>query len=401
MDEGREGRTLEARDRAFARLLLATTLRRLGQIDAIVGRCLERPLPDKATVVQDGLRLAAAQLLFMDTPAHAAVNSAVALVRAQGWEGLAGLTNAVLRRIARDGRIWLTELDTARVNTPDWLWNSWLAAYGEERVRAIAASHLVEPPLDLSVKSDPAIWAERLGGEVMPSGTIRRPTGGAIEDLPGYAEGGWWVQDLAASLPAKLLGAVAGKRVVDLCAAPGGKTAQLAASGAEVIAVDRSDRRMAQLKKNFARLGLEAETVVAEAESWTPPGPVDAVLVDAPCSATGTIRRHPDAMRLKRAEDIALFTATQDRVLAAALAMLRPGGVLVYAVCSLQPEEGPERIGALLYNRAPVRRVPIKADEIGGMEELINSDGDLRTFPFQLAEQGGMDAFFAARLEKL
>ncbi len=400
MDEGREGRGLDARDRAFARLLLTTALRRLGQIDAVLDRCLERPLPDKAAPVRDGLRLGAAQLLFMDTPAHAAVNSAVALIRAQGWEGMAGLANAVLRRIAREGRDWLAAQDAARLDTPSWLWDSWVAAYGEDRTRAIAAAHLVEPPLDLTVRGDAQLWAERLGGTVLPTGTVRRPTGGAIEDLPGYGEGAWWVQDVAAALPARLLGDVSGKRIVDLCAAPGGKTAQLAAAGAEVTALDRSARRMGQLVKNLARLGLRAETVIAEAETWTPPAPVDGVLVDAPCSATGTIRRHPDAMYLKRPEDIAVFAATQDRVLAAGLAMLRPGGTLVYAVCSLQPEEGPERIAALLAGGAPARRVPIAADEIGGLSGSITDGGELRSFPFQLAERGGMDAFFAARLEK-
>jgi 16S rRNA (cytosine967-C5)-methyltransferase len=400
LDESRDTRGLEPRDRAFVRLMVATTLRRLGQIDALLERCLEKPLPDKAWPVKGALRLGAAQLLFLDTPAHAAVNSSVALARAVGFEGMAALVNAVLRRIAREGAAWAAEQDPAALNAPPWLRDSWSAAYGPERARAIVAAHMAEPPLDFSVRGDPRGWAARLGGEVLPTGTVRRKSGGMIEDLPGYAEGQWWVQDMAAALPARLLGDVAGKSVVDLCAAPGGKTAQLAAAGARVIAVDRSARRMTQLAKNMARLGLAVETVVAEAEQWTPPGPVDAVLVDAPCSATGTIRRHPDAMWLKRAEDIPIFAATQERVLRAALAMLRPGGMLVYAVCSLQPEEGPAQIARLLESGAAPRRVPILAAELGGLAELVTAEGDLRSFPFQLAERGGMDAFFAARLEK-
>jgi len=401
MDEISGAAALEARDRAFARLLLATTLRRLGQIDALLDRCLERALPPEAGPVRDALRLGAAQLMFLDTPAHAAVNSAVELARAAGWPGLAGMTNAVLRRIARDGKSWREAQDAPRLNTPGWLWDSWRAAYGEQTARSIALAHLEEPPLDFSVKGDAAGWAARLGAEILPLGSLRRPTGGAVEDLPGYAEGAWWVQDAAATLPARLLRDVAGRRVVDLCAAPGGKTAQLAAAGAKVIAVDKSARRLVRLRQNLARLHLDAETATAEAENWSPQAPVDAVLLDAPCSATGTIRRHPDVPHLKRPQDIAALTEAQDRLLAAALGMLRPGGALVYAVCSLQPEEGPGRVAALLAAGAPVRRVAIGADEVGGLAELLTEDGDLRTFPFHLAERGGMDAFFAARLEKL
>lgn len=401
MDELRHAAGLESRDRAFARLLLATTLRRLGQIDALLDQCLEKPLAPAAWVVRDALRLGATQLLFLDTPAHAAVNSAVALVRTAGWDGLAGLANAVLRRLAREGRSWLADQDAALLNTPSWLWNAWSAAYGETRTRAIVMAHLSEAPLDLTVKSDPVGWAARLGGQVLPTGTVRLRDAGAVESLPGYGEGAWWVQDCAAALPARLLGDVRGKHVVDLCAAPGGKTAQLIAAGALVTALDRSARRMRRLTENLSRLGYEARAEVAEADSWVPASPIDAVLLDAPCSATGTIRRHPDAPFLKKPEDIALFAATQDRLLSAALNMLPRGGRLVYAVCSLQAEEGPERIATLLDRGASARRVPIAADEIGGLAESITADGDLHTFPYQLAEQGGMDAFFAARLEKL
>jgi 16S rRNA (cytosine967-C5)-methyltransferase len=401
MDEGRESAGLDRRDRAFARLLLATTLRRLGEIDALLDRCLERPLPDAATPVRDALRLGVAQLLFIETPPHAAVDSAVALVRALGWGGMAGLTNAVLRRIAREGRAWLGDCDAAAINTPAWLWDSWRQAYGDQTARAIAAAHLVEPPLDLSTKSDPQGWARRLGGEVLPNGTIRLTEAGPVEALPGYDDGAWWVQDVAASLPARLLGDVAGKRVVDLCAAPGGKTAQLIQAGAQVTAIDRSARRMRRLTENLARLRLGARTVVAEADAWTPDEPVDAILLDAPCSATGTIRRHPDAPYLKQPGDIAVFNATQDRLLQAAIRLLPRGATLVYAVCSLQVEEGPERIAALLASGAPARRIPIGAEELDGMADTITPEGDLRSFPFQLAERGGMDAFFAARLQKL
>ena len=401
MDDGRELAGLETRDRAFARLLLATILRRLGQIDDLIDHCLERPLSEAAAPVQDALRLGAAQLLFLDTPAHAAVDSTVALLRAIGWQGMAGLANAILRRVAREGANWIARQDASRLDTVSWLWDSWVSTYGSEQAQAIATAHLAEPPLDISVKNNAPEWAERLGGRVLPTGSIRVPNRGPIESLPGYDEGEWWVQDMAATLPAHLLPEIAGAHVVDLCAAPGGKTAQLVVAGARVTAVDRSARRMRRLTENLARLRLEANTVVAEAESWTLDQPPDAVLLDAPCSATGTIRRHPDAPYLKQPGDIAVFTATQDRLLAAAVRLLRPGGWLVYAVCSLEPQEGIGRIASLMAAGAPVRRVPIAAAEVGGLAELVTADGDLRTLPFHLAEQGGMDAFFAARLQKV
>ncbi len=394
---------LEPRDRAFARLIVATTLRRLGRIDAVLAGLVERKLPSRAAMAEDILRLGVCQMLFLDTPAHAAVDTAVRLAVASGTTAQGGLVNAVLRRVAREGRERLASLPTSR-NLPDWLWRSWIRAYGEAAADAIAAAHLQEPPLDLSVKNEPESWAERLGAELLPTGTLRLSRRGederAIADLPGFAEGAWWVQDAAAALPARLLGPVAGVRVVDLCAAPGGKTAQLAAAGARVTAIDRSAARMARLKENLARLGLEAETIVADAATWQPPEPADAVLLDAPCSATGTIRRHPDIPWLKQESDLPRLTALQDRLLEAALAMTAPGGTLVYCVCSLQPEEGPERIAALLAGGAGVRRHPIAAEEIGGLAEAVTPEGDLRTLPCHWPERGGLDGFYACRLRR-
>ncbi len=392
---------MEARDRAFARMLVATTLRRLGQIDAVLDRCVTRPLPARAAAVRDLLRLGAAQLLFLGTPAHAAVDGTVEAVARGGPEaaGFKGLANAVLRRIANEGPP--AAISDPAVNTPAWLWDSWRAAYGEATASAIAAAHLAEPPLDLTVKGDAAAWAARLGATVLPTGGLRRPLGGAIEELPGYAEGAWWVQDAAAALPARLLGPVAGLRVVDLCAAPGGKTAQLAAAGAKVTAVDRSAARLERLAANLARLHLVARIVAADAAQWRPPAPADAVLLDAPCTATGTIRRHPDIPWLKTPDDLAKLVPLQDRLLAAAVEMMAPGGVLVYCVCSLQPEEGPRRVEGLLAAGAPVERVAIDPAEIGGLAEAITETGELRTLPCHLAELGGLDGFYAARLRRL
>ncbi len=401
MDEDPQGlMQLEARDRAFARAIAAMTLRRLGQIDNLIAQCVERAIPHSDFVVQDILRIAVAQLVFLGTAAHAAVSTAVDLVGARGRPRYAGLVNAVLRRLAREGAAMLHAQDEALLNTPHHFWQGWIAAYGEETARAIARAHLKEPPLDLSAKSDAADWAAKLEAELLPIGTLRRKTGGAISDLPGFAEGAWWVQDAAASLPVKLLGDVAGKTVIDLCAAPGGKTMQLASLGARPVAVDISAKRLQRVKENLDRVGLAADLVEADAATWQPPAPASHVLLDAPCTATGTIRRHPDIQRLKTRADIERLSATQDRLLANAVQMLAPGGVLVYAVCSLEPEEGLARINALLRRDGTLRRLTVTPREIGGLTEAISPQGDLRTLPSHWADKGGMDGFYAARLTK-
>ena len=393
--------TLDPRDRAFARLMVATVLRRLPQLDALIGRCLEKDIPRHAGVVRDLLRLGAAQLLFVGTPAHAAVDETVAMVQAAGHRRLKGLANAVLRRLAREGEGWAAAQDAARLNTPDWLWDDWSANFGEATAGAIAAAHLGEPPLDLTPCADPEEWARRLDAVLLPTGSLRRAQIGDVGALPGYDEGAWWVQDAAAALPARLLVDPAGKRIADLCAAPGGKTAQLAAAGAEVIAVDRSAPRMTRVAANLARLGLQATTVVADAVTWRPAELVDAVLLDAPCSATGTARRHPDILRLKSPDDVAKLARLQDRLLAATAGMLAPGGRLVFCTCSLQAREGSERIAAFLEGGAPFARDPIGADEVAGAKDFITPEGDLRTTPADWPEHGGLDGFYAARLVRV
>lgn len=392
---------LSQRDRAFARMLVATTLRRLGQIDRVIDDCLERPMADANRPVRHLLRLGVCQLLFLQTPAHAAVHATVAL--AEGREdvaGFKGLLNAVLRRVDRERGALLGRCNDPSLNTPPWLWASWITTYGADRSAEIAAAHLREPPLDLSVKGDALVWRERLGGMLLPTGSLRTTTDGAVDTLPGFAEGAWWVQDAAAALPARLLGPIAGRTVIDLCAAPGGKTAQLVAAGAAVTAVDRSASRLERLRANLARLELDAAIIVADATAWRPREPADAVLLDAPCSATGTIRRHPDVPWLKAPADIAKLASLQDRLLCNAIDMARPGGLIVYCTCSLQPEEGPDRIAALLAGSAPVARVPIDPSEVGGLRELVSADGDLRSLPCHLAGEGGMDGFYAARLRR-
>ena len=389
---------LDGRDIAFARLLATTVLRRLGQIDAALDHCLDKPLPRRAVRVRDILRLAAAQLLFLGTPPHAAVDTAVQ--QATRFPHYKALVNAVLRRLAREGAEIVAGQDAGRLNCPDWLWRSWTDTYGESTTRAIVAAHLTEPPLDIVTSGDPTDWAARLAATPLPTGCLRRHAGGAVASLPGYDEGAWWVQDAAAALPARLLGDVAGRAVLDLCAAPGGKTLQLAAAGAEVTAVDIAAKRLARLEENLARIGQAADVVCADVATWRPARPATHILLDLPCSATGTIRRHPDVWRLKTPDDVARLCGTQDRLLTAAVDMLAPGGTLVACVCSLQPEEGPARIAALLAAGAPLRRRPITPAEVGGLAELITADGDLRTLPCHLADAGGMDGFYACRLTR-
>ncbi len=393
--------TLSPRDRAFARTIAATTLRRMGQIDAVLRHFQARRLPPRSGPAQNILRTAAAQILFLGTASHAAVSNAVELAdKDKDAQHFKGMINAVLRKVASTGRAMLLDQDAARLNTPEWLWESWRIAYDNDTARAIATAHLNEPPLDITVRDDAAGWAERLEAQLLPTGSLRRETGGRIEDLPGFTDGEWWVQDTAASLPVRLLGDVAGKQVIDLCAAPGGKTLQLAAGGAIVTAIDRSDTRMRRVQENLARLKLSATCITADAALWQPPVPVSYVLLDAPCSATGTIRRHPDIAWRKTQQQIDGLMALQDRLLTAAANMLAPGGILIFCTCSLQPEEGAERIEAFLAKGAPFVRVPIKAEEVGGMAELITPLGELRTLPCHLSELGGMDGFYAARLRR-
>jgi 16S rRNA (cytosine967-C5)-methyltransferase len=392
---------LPARDRAFARLLVATVLRRLGQIDALIDHCLNTPLPPRAAMVHDMLRLGIAQLLFLRTPPHAAVATTVDLAEARGFLSHKGLVNAVLRRLSQEGPSLVELQDAPRLNTPDWLWTSWSRAYGEAGCRAIATAHLKEAPLDLTVRGDVQEWAKRLDAIVLPTGTLRRVAGGAITSLPGYSEGAWWVQDAAAAIPARLFGDLTGKRIVDLCAAPGGKTAQIAAAGATVTAIDRSQRRLERLVTNLQRLHLPAEALAADASSWRPPAPVPAVLLDAPCTATGAIRRHPDVPHLKSPDDVVRLAAVQERLINAALDMLAPGGMLVYCTCSLEPEEGPQQIINLLGRRTDLRREPIQPEEVGGFTEVITPEGDLRTLPSHLPEYDGLDGFYAARIIRM
>lgn len=393
---------LAERDRALVRMIVATVLRRLGSIRTLLDRFLDRGLPENSPRVEAALLVGAAQILFLGVPDHAAVDLSVRLADAEQGGRYSGLANAVLRRLTREGRTALVALDPS-IDTPPWLFERWTRTYGADTARAIAAAHRIEPPLDLSVKDDAPVWAEQLGSKLLATGTVRLLAHGQVSGLPGYTDGAWWVQDAAASLPARLLGDVKGLRVADLCAAPGGKTAQLAARGARVTAVDRSPARLARLKENLARLKLTAEIVETDASKFRAE-PFDAVLLDAPCTATGTIRRHPDLPWNRRAEDLMALAELQSRLLDRATELVCPGGLLVYATCSLEPEENESQIEAVLARRNDFVRVPIRAKEIGGVNDFVSAAGDLRTLPCHLPDPeprlAGCDGFYAARLRK-
>jgi 16S rRNA (cytosine967-C5)-methyltransferase len=399
-------KALSDRDRALMRRLVATILRRLGTLGHVLSRLLDRGIPTDAPRAQSALLIGAAQILWMDVPDHAAVDLSVRLVQSDRRAAkYAGLVNAVLRRCAREGQPLIDEVKAQSLDIPPWLLARWIAHYGETTAREIAIALGHEPSLDITVKSDAAQWATRLHGEVLPTGSLRTLLQGSVTMLPGFTEGQWWVQDAAAALPVRLFGDLANKTIADLCAAPGGKTAQLAQAGARVTAVDRSPGRMTRLRDNLARLALEAETVVADAVEWPKEGgSFDGVLVDAPCSSTGTIRRHPDVAWLRQQADIGALMTLQKRLLQKAVTLLRPGGTLVYCTCSLEPEEGEQAISALLAAESTMRRVPIEVGEVAGLTEIVTAEGDLRTLPCHLPHDdprlGGLDGFYAARLVK-
>ncbi len=401
-------KNLSDRDRALMRRLVATILRRLGTLGHILSRLLDRGVPTDAPRAQSALLIGAAQILWMDVPDHAAVDLSVRLVQSDRRAAkYAGLVNAVLRRCARDGQPLIEEVKSQTLDVPPWLMARWVANYGDAVARDIAAAIGQEPSLDMTVKSDPEQWATRLHGETLPTGSVRTLLQGSVTMLPGFSEGHWWVQDAAAALPARLFGEVVGKKIVDLCAAPGGKTAQLVHAGARVTAVDRSPSRMARLRDNLARLKLDAEMVVADGAEWLDrnhDGDFDGILIDAPCTSTGTIRRHPDIGWLRQESDIAPLAAAQKRLLQKAVALLRPGGTLVYCTCSLEPEEGEQVVSALLASETAIQRIPIEAGEVAGLSEIVTAEGDLRTLPCHLPHRdprlGGLDGFYVARLAR-
>lgn len=399
-------RALDERDRGLVRAILVSALRHRNTISAMIAERLDRPLPGNAHTLTHVLHVALAQMMFLDVPDSAAVDLAVEQAKADPrTQRFAALVNAVLRGAGRAKDEALPRLLAATRDAPDWFVRRMDKAYGAQTTAAILAAHRLESPVDFTVKADPAGWAERLGGVVLPTGSVRiGRLDRAVTELPGYAEGEWWVQDAAAALPARLMGDVAGMRVADLCAAPGGKTAQLVLAGARVTAVEISANRLKRLTGNLARLKLDAELVAADLATYRPDAPFDAILLDAPCSSTGTVRRHPDVLWTKTEADVAKLAEVQRGLLTHAVRLLRPGGRLVFSNCSLDPQEGEDLVRAFVAAEPSVSVDPIAPDEAPGIAGFVTGEGFLRTtpagLPMETAQMSGLDGFFAARLRK-
>ncbi|MFD1199760.1 RsmB/NOP family class I SAM-dependent RNA methyltransferase [Brucella gallinifaecis] len=400
---------LEPRDRALVRAILGSALRNRGSIDRAINKRLDRPLPENAHALKHLLHVAVAQIFYLNLPDHSAVDLAVEAANADPRNRkYAGLVNALLRRLSRNKERALAHISQPETNVPEWFARSIKDAYGAEKATAIFTMHSYEPPIDFTIKGDPEQWAEKLGGIALPNGSIRLETiEGSITDLPGFAEGDWWVQDVAASLPARLMGDIKGKRVADLCAAPGGKTAQLIFQGADVTALDMSENRLKRLQGNLERLGLKAHTIVSNLLDFKPDELFDAVLLDAPCSSTGTVRRHPDVPWTKTPQDIEKLASLQAKLLAHAVTLVKPGGTILFSNCSLHPLEGEQLARKALENPA-LEADPIMPGDCPGLDGLITDEGFLRSTPADLPAEkfdgnpklAGMDGFFAARFRR-
>lgn len=389
---------LEPRERAFVTALVQTSVRRKGECEMVLDRFLAKKLPRKSGKTALILLLSAAQLLYLGSPPHAVIDLAVTLAREdRDSRHFSALINAVLRKL-----VGVEAPDKPHLDVPQWLWRRWVRTYGKKTAHDIARAHLKLAPLDITPKADPQRWAEQLGGVALPTGSVRLlEKTGAIETLAGFGDGEWWVQDAAAALPARLLGDVAGKTVLDICAAPGGKTAQLAAAGARVTAIDQSVSRMARVRENLDRLKLAADLHVTSALDFALGPLFDAVLLDAPCSATGTIRRHPELPYIKSEIQLAELVDLQGKLLSYAAHFVRPGGSLVYCTCSLEPEEGEKQVEAFLAGHPEFARMPLAPEDVGGEAHFISERGDLRTSPFMnIGQDQGLDGFYGARLRR-
>lgn len=392
---------MDPRDRGFAREAAAQLLRRLGQVDHVLQALSDRPLkkitPDRLVML---LRIAAVQMLFMDVRDHAAVDTSVRLAIALGCVKQKGFVNGVLRSLGRQQKELLEKTDV-KSNTPDWLYKTWVRDYGADAAAKIADAHLQLGPVDITIKSSSESqtdWAKRLGGVAMPNGQVRLTKSGFVPSLEGYAEGAWWVQSASAALPVQLMSFDEGAHVVDLCAAPGGKTMQLAARGAKVSAVDIARKRLGRIRENLERCDLNAEIEAADGRVWMPKRPVDAVLIDAPCSATGTIRHQPDVLHTKKPGDVRRLIDTQSEILQNASKFVRKGGEIIYCTCSLQKSESEHVIEAFLKENNAFSLKPYTKDDLAWLPDAVTDQGYIRVLPFHDQENGGMDGFFIARV---
>ncbi|MEP4291248.1 MAG: transcription antitermination factor NusB [Rhizobiaceae bacterium] len=406
-------RDLSDADKALARAIVTVALRRRCEIDFALSKVLDRKPPKNARQLIHTLHVAAAQILFLESPDSAAVDLAVTALRNDKRSTrFAGLANAVLRRLSREKSDILADRsdeEIALLNVPPWLSKRLRKQYGRERLAAIASQHMLEPVIDLTVRSQPKIWADRLQGQHLFGNSIRVQQPGKIESWPGFEEGAWWVQDAAASLPVHLFGDCTAKTALDLCAAPGGKTAQLIAAGAHVTALEASKPRLQRLSSNLQRLQLEAACIEADMMEWQPDEPFDLVLLDAPCSSTGTIRRHPDVQWSKSPDTINALAQLQYEMIERAAQFVKPGGTLMFSNCSLDRAEGEDVFARILAADCGLQPNPIDQSECFDLAEVINRQGTLRTLPCHLQSTSseklappmtGLDGFFCARFTR-
>lgn len=390
---------LSGADRALLRAIVNSALRHLPRIDAALDSLLDSPLPQGAKSLHHIFVVAIAQMIYLDVPDHSAVDLAVEQAsRDSRTKRFVKLVNAILRRLGREKDAVREYMDSVSV-IPEWYFKRLVKDYGKETAQAIADAQLMPSAIDVTVKSDPALWAEKLGGELMPNGSIRLATfEGSVANLEGFEAGEWWVQDFSAALPVQLMGDISGKTVLDTCAAPGGKTAQLVSAGAKVTALEQSASRLKRLKQNMTRLGLDVEMVETSMQKFQPEALYDVVLLDAPCSSTGTLRKHPDVLWTKGVSDIEKLASVQDAMLRHALTMVKPGGFVVFSNCSADKIEGEAVVNNLIRERNDIKRLPFSREEWPVLADAISDDGDLRTTADMF---GGVDGFYAARLQKL
>jgi len=394
-------------DRSMVRAILVTALRKHNQIEHALNQLMSRKPPRKARFLIHALHISAAQILFMDLPDSAAVNLGVtAIGKDERTSRFKGMANAVLRRLSREKEIVLEKVQKQSA-FPKWFEKQLQSDFGKEKTRAISQAVTLKPHVDLTVKYNSEKWAEKLEGVVLTTGTVRLNNQTPVDQLEGFSEGEWWVQDAAATIPAKLFTLEKGSNILELCAAPGGKTAQLCNAGYNVSALDISSPRLARLEQNLARLKLQAKTIEADILEWEPDQLYDGVLLDAPCSSTGTIRRHPDVLWTKSDTDISELAELQFQLLKKAVAFLKPGGELIFSNCSIFKKEGENLLARASKELPELSLNKITPSEVWNMEEIVNGQGAVRTLPYHLETPdtkqqslAGMDGFFACRFIK-
>ena len=403
MDASERYDALEGADRGFARAIASSTLRALGRLDRVIDSFLKQPLSDIDPSIRALLRIGTAQMWVMGAPSYAVVSATVDAARK--WPPASrggGLVNAILRRADREPAAY-SDLPVTTI-WPEWLAAKFVDNLGPERANALAELQLRDPRTDITVKSDPGGWAQKLDAEALPSGSVRLPAGASLTQLDGFSTGDWWVQDAGAALAAQLLGDIRDKQVLDLCAAPGGKTLQLAAAGAQVTAIDSDAKRLEKVKENLERCQLTATCVAGDAQKWRPDTLADAILLDAPCSALGTLRRHPEGAWKRKPEGLSRYPETQNALLNAAFEMLKPGGTLIYCVCTPMAAEGVNIINDALKANSDWKRLKVKPEEIAGFEWALTDDGDVLTAPPASTNNNenvtASDLFYIARLTK-